>query len=462
MNLFKTNFKTIISWGLDYVNKGHQRSVKAKKNIIATFFIKGLSILTSLVLVPLTIHYVNPTQYGIWLTLSSIVAWFSFFDIGFGHGLRNKFAEAVAKGQYKLARIYVSTTYAVLSLIVVGLLLIFYLVNPLINWSAILNSPPEMAGELGLLAMIVFTFFCLQFVLNLINIIITAVQEPAKASLLNLLSSVLSLSAIYILTRTTSGSLIYLGICYGFAPVAVLLISSLWLYRKQYRKFAPSFFYVKFSYAKNLMNLGLVFFIIQIAYVIQYQTANIIIAQSFSHVDVTAYNIVYKYFGVLNMLAAIFFAPLWSASTEAYVKNDMAWIKNSIKKYNYFNIVLFGLGLIMLIFSKPVFDLWLGKGTVDIDFSLSLWGFIFFNLSIFGSKYVSFLNGISALRLQFWACLLSPVVFGLTALVLIKYYQLGVYSVFIAGVVADFNAFFLAPFQYFQIIYKKKKGIWIR
>ena len=38
--------------------------------------------------------------YG--LTLSSIIGWFAFFDIGFGNGLRNKFAEAIAKGDHQL------------------------------------------------------------------------------------------------------------------------------------------------------------------------------------------------------------------------------------------------------------------------------------------------------------------------------------------------------------------------
>ncbi len=52
-----------------FINKGHQRSVKAKKNIIASFFIKGLSIAISLIFVPLTINYIKPAQYGIWLTI---------------------------------------------------------------------------------------------------------------------------------------------------------------------------------------------------------------------------------------------------------------------------------------------------------------------------------------------------------------------------------------------------------
>src|ERR1022692_3976410 len=101
------------------INRGPSRSVKAKKNIFALLLIKGCSLTISLILAPLTIHYINPTQYGMWVTLSAIVAWFSLFDIGFGNGLRNRFTEAIAKGEDELARIYVSTTYAILALIIV-------------------------------------------------------------------------------------------------------------------------------------------------------------------------------------------------------------------------------------------------------------------------------------------------------------------------------------------------------
>ena len=87
----------------NFINRGHDRSVQAKKNIISTFLIKGVSIAISLILVPLLINYINASRYGIWLTLSSIVGWFSFFDIGLTHGLRNKFAEAKAKGDQESA-----------------------------------------------------------------------------------------------------------------------------------------------------------------------------------------------------------------------------------------------------------------------------------------------------------------------------------------------------------------------
>ena len=46
---------------------GSSRSIAIKKNIIASLFLKGISILVSLQVVPLTINYINPTRYGIWI-----------------------------------------------------------------------------------------------------------------------------------------------------------------------------------------------------------------------------------------------------------------------------------------------------------------------------------------------------------------------------------------------------------
>jgi len=446
----------------NFFTKGHERSIQAKKNIAATFVIKGFSILISLIFVPIVLNYVNPDGYGIWLTLSSIVGWFSFFDIGLTQGLRNKFAEAKARGDDNIAQIYVSTTYAILGIIFFSVWLIFIIVNNFLDWSSILKVSESMRSDVSILAIIVFTYFCIIFVLRIITTIFLADQKSAKSSLIDLLGQVASLIFIFILVKTTEGSIIKLGIALCVSPILVLVIANIVSYKGNYRKYRPVVSQVKFVYAKGLFNLGLIFFIIQFAGIIQFQTANIIIARNFGTGDVTAYNIAFKYFGILTMLNTIFLTPFWSASTEAFQKNDIQWIKNAIKKYNLLNLLLIGAGIIMLVFSDPVYKLWLGEGKVNIPFSLSLWAFIYFNVILFGSKYVSLLNGINALRIQFMASIISPFLYIAAALVLIRVAHAGVYALFIASVIANFNAIILAPLQYYKIITKNKKGIWIR
>ena len=453
---------TFIDFVKKLLNKGHERSVKAKKNILASLLIKGGSIAISLVLVPLTINYINPSRYGIWLTISSIVAWFSFFDIGLTQGLRNKFAEAKAKSEDDLAQIYVSTTFAILSIVFISIWLLFILINPILDWSKIINVSESYKTEISILAIIVFTYFCLTFILRVITTILTADQRPAMASLIDFLGQLFSLVLVGILVLTSKGSLIKLGLALCAAPLVVLVFASIILYQGDYRKYRPLLSKVKISHSKGLFNLGLVFFVIQIAAVIQFQTANLIIAQNFSTEDVTSYNIVYKYFGILNMLFIIFLTPFWSASTEAYMKSDIDWIRNGIKSYGKITILLILIGLFMLIFSETAYNLWLGEGKVIIPFALSLWGFVFFSATIYGAKYVYFLNSINALRIQFFASLLSPVLYIVVALGLIKFFTIGVHALFIASLVANFNAIILAPLQYHQVIVKGKKGLWIK
>jgi len=411
MKMIHTKYltKNIFLYISNFLSKGHPRSLAAKKNIIASFIIKGFSIAIGIVLVPLTINYINPSRYGIWLTLSSIVGWLSFFDIGFGNGLRNKFTEALAEKKDELARIYVSTTYAILSIIIGIVLFVFFFVNSFIDWSKILNSPPAMAGELSILAIIVFTFFCLRFIFQLLATVLTANQEPAKASLIELLGSFFSLGMIFILTKTTSGNLIYLGTVLSITPVLVLFLSSIWFYRNEYKKFAPSFKYIKFKFARNLMSLGLKFFIIQIAALVLFNTDNIIIIQLFGSKDVTIYNVSFKLFSIVMMCFSIISTPLWSAFTDAYAKNDIPWIRSTISTMEKIWLVLVAVTLILLMFSQMIFKLWIGN-KVQVPFLLSVAMSSYVIVYIWQTIHVFLLNGIGKIKLQLYLVIFSSLI----------------------------------------------------
>jgi O-antigen/teichoic acid export membrane protein len=456
MSYFKTR---IIEYLVNFFNTGHERSTRAKRNILYSFLIKGLSIAISLVLVPLTIHYVNPTRYGIWLTLSSIIGWFTFFDIGFGNGLRNKLAEAVSREEYELARIYVSTTYAILSIIIGFVLIIFLCINPLLNWSRILNSPSEMSGELSLLALVVFVFFCIQFVLQLLITIMTANQEPAKASFFSLLGSLGSLLIIFILTKTTGGNLVYLGTAFSVAPVIVLLITSIWYFKKEYKVFAPSFRYVKFGFARDLMGLGIKFFILQIAAIVIYQTSNIIIAQIFGPAQVTPYNIAYKYFSVITMIMGIILMPFWSAFTEAWTKKDIQWIKNAVKRLKIVWILLSITTVTMLIFSNFIYKLWVGKEIV-VPFSISAVMAVYVIIYGWNGIYINFLNGVGIIKLQLYSGIWGMILNIPMAVYLGN--TIGIIGVLLPTVILGAINMIWSTIQYNKIINFNARGLWAK
>lgn len=443
----------------NFFSKGHERSIKAKKNILGLLFIKGISIAISFLLVPLTINYVNPTQYGIWLTLSSIVGWFAYFDIGLGHGLRNKFAEALAKGHTKKARIFVSTTYFSLSAIIIVVLLLFLVINPFLNWANILNTDPAMASELSILALIVFVFFCIQFVFQLITIIMTANHEPAKGSLLQTLGSLISLIVIFILTKTANGNLVYLGFVLSASPVVVMGIATLFFFKTSYKAYRPSFKFFRRAYVKDLMSLGVQFFIINISVLIMLNTDNIVITQLLGPEKVTVFNVAYKLFTMISMIYLIIVTPLWSAYTDAYTQGDFDWIKSTLKVTKWVWLALSGLTVVVLFISPWFFKLWLGD-SVDVPFSLSIAmstyvvGYIWMNI------YTFLLNGMGKIRLQLYVSITAGIIYIPLVIVCGKVWEL-------EGITYLSTFFFVATGLFYRIQIRKvlnntAVGIWNR
>ena len=447
----------MIKFILSKINRSNERSTSAVKNILASFVIKGVSIMVSLLLVPMTINYANPTQYGIWLTLSSIIGWFSFFDIGFGNGLRNRFAEAKAIGDYTKAKEYVSTTYICIGVIFALVWALFFCVNFFLNWANILNAPAQMTKELSVVALIVMSFFCMQMVTKLINIVLIADQKPAKSALFDMFGQIFALIIIFILTKTTQGSLIYLALALGFCPILVTSISSFWFYNHEYKQYKPSFRLFKKGIVKDIVSLGSKFFILQIAFIVTYQTSNIIISQICGPQEVTVYNIAYKLFGIINMVFMIINTPFRSAYTEAYAVGDLFWIKNAIEKMKKTWTLLACAAIVLLVCSPLIYKIWIGN-TISIPFMLSLFSCIYFLLLARNGVYAHLMQGTGKVRLILYSDVICCIV-NIPVMILLGL-KFGVVGVVFANVLMALPTTIISPMQVKKIINQQAVGIW--
>jgi O-antigen/teichoic acid export membrane protein len=415
-----------------FLTKGHERSLKTKKNIIKSVLLKGGSVIISLMLIPLTINYINPTQYGVWLTLSSIITWAGLFDMGLGNGLRNKLAAMIALGDVSGARSYVSSTYALLFVISTMMFMVFYFVNPYIKWQDILNAHDSADVNLNQVVLLVFGFFCFQFIVQLINNVLTANQAPAKSAGLNLIGQVLSLIAIAFLMGHKQGTLTDVVIVIAGLPLLVLLVGSIWYYRGSYKLLAPGFSYISFKHAKELLGVGGGFFIIQISALVLYETDNIVITQLFGPKEVTTFNVAYKLFSIVLMFFVIVINPFWSAFTEAFTKNDFEWIKNAVTKINKLWMALSFCTVLLLVLSPWLYNLWLGK-TITVPVSISIAMCLYIITIIWQAMHVQFLNGIGKIKLQLYVGIAVSIINIPLAVFLGK--QMGVAGVTLSNVI---------------------------
>lgn len=438
----------------NFLFSGSIRSQKTKRNIVFSSFLKGSNIIIGLLIVPITIDYINPTQYGIWLTISTLMQWITFFDIGLGNGLRNRFAESIAIGKSDTARSYVSTTYSLLLIILLFVSLLSLIIIPKIDLSAIFNVSVKYNEELKWLVLGVFLIFIFRFFFEQIKIILIADQRISISSFLNFLGNLLALCIIFLLTKTSEGSILKLGIVMAISPLVIYLLANFYFFSKDYKIYRPNIKYVKLSFIKDLTKLSFGFFIIQIASIIIFSSANIIITQFYGPLEVTNYNLAYKYFSVLLMLNSIIIAPLWSAFTEAYHSKDFSWIMRTHNLYRKIWLIISVGALLMLLISKMAYRLWLGPD-IKINFFLSLTMCLFVILQTWGSLYVMFLNGIGKIKLQFIFSFISVAVFIFVSLFLAKTLMLGSYSIVIAMILSNFYGYAIAPIQYFKTMNHK-------
>lgn len=81
-----------------------------RNNILFSGILKIISLSTSLLIIPITINYLNNEIYGIWMTITSVLFWINTFDIGLGNGMRNYLTGAISRKDFNLGRRYISTT----------------------------------------------------------------------------------------------------------------------------------------------------------------------------------------------------------------------------------------------------------------------------------------------------------------------------------------------------------------
>lgn len=439
--------------------KGNTRSASVKRNIVGSLLIKGISIVIQLMIVPLTLGYVSSELYGVWLTLSSIVLWLNFFDIGFTLGLKNKLAEALALNDWNRGRVLVSTTYVMMLAIFVPLALVLFLLVPFVNWSSLLNVPDIYSNDIIRAIYILVACFCTQMIFNIVPTIISASQKVALSTVFPVIGNAMSMVVIYLLTCFAHPSLTLLAAAVSTMPIIVVGIASIILFSKTYKKLTPKLSLFDSREVKNLFGLGAKFFLIQIQVVVLYQTTNILISNVSSPIEVTSYNIAYKYMGIAMMVFSIVLQPLWPAFTDAFTKKDYVWMNNTYIRMTQLFLLSAVLIGIMVLISPWAYTIWIND-KADVPFIMTISVALYMIIHTWDSLQVQLINGIGAVKIQTYVTTIGLITHVPMSLVLGKTF--GAVGVVYSMTIINIIYATIFTIQMRKILNKKAIGIWLK
>ncbi|MEP2056155.1 MAG: MATE family efflux transporter [Maribacter litoralis] len=436
--------------------QGNSRTNLLVKNVFSSLVLRGLGTAINFLFVPLVINFVNAERYGIWLTLSSVLTWFTLLDIGFGNGLRNKFSEAVALNDIKEQRKLVHTTAAVLILISTIIFSLNIIFTDQIHWDEFLGVDVSYREELQQLVFLLISFFSLQFIFQIYNPIQYALQKPAMIARTILVGNALGLIGILYLREFSEPSLINLGAVVMGSNVLSIFCFTAYFFIFQRPDLIRKIEKPTMDTLGSIFSLGIKFFFLNIAYMVQFQTSNFLISKYFTPEKVTEFNIAFKLFSVASLVFGIILSPVWSSVTNAQVNNDYAWIRKLIKKLLLIWTVIAIGSIIVLMIAPTIYNLWIGD-VINIPFITSFGVLLIVLSNCFSEIFISVLNGMGKVNLQFYISIFVILFFVPIAYLLSVQLEYGIFGICMAIVITNVNGLLVAPYQVYMEMRKNKK-----
>ena len=438
--------------------RNNARTTLLRKNILASLLLKGWAGLVQLLLVPATLVCLGDYQNGLWMTIYSFLFWIESLDIGLGNGLRNRLSAHLAHGQTEQARACVSSTLGMLLIVIipVAILLVWGIqVFDVYGWLNIrADWVPDLRQVLTLTAVIVSGVFVLKFVGNIYQ----ALQLPAVTNALVVAGQTLTLLFILVLNGfpQAENRFWWVAVIYTVAQLVVYVVAFPITFRR-YPFLRPSLKYFRWQTVVDLFQMGIRFFVLQMAGIVLFTSSNALISRMFTPAMVTPYQVAYRYFSLAMMLFTIVAVPYWSATTDAFERGDLSWIRRSMKKMRWGLLGILLLLLLMTAVANPVYRLWVGSVEVPLSMTLLMAAYMF--IIIFSLSYSYFLNGMNALNLQL----------VLTVCAAVAYIPLawhwgrlwGIEGMLLALCVVNLPGALVNAIQYRLIMSGRAKGIWL-
>lgn len=421
-------------------NSGIARSGVYWRQVRGSTVFKAGAVLASFLALPYAIKFLGPESFGVWATMLTLISWVMLFDIGIGNSLKNKLTESFANGDNVSAASFISTAYVVIGVIATALFAVFFILSFYIPWHKVFNTSSIEPDKLHLSVILLIFFICINFWLSLVTQVFHGLQKSSVTVLGQLISNILALLFVFTLYHFFESNIVLMVVCYGAALLTSNFILSLWLFR-EYGALIPRIRHFSKNNVTGLMNLGMRFFVIQIAVLAIFMTDKILITQLLGPSFVMPYEVLFKLFSVFTILHSLILVPLWPAYSDAHSRKDFFWIKMQLKRQIMIAVVLFLGAAIMVVIGPYITSVWIDK-EFSVPFSTYLMFSVFIIVTVWNNIFAYYVNAINKTNVQLVTALIGAILnvplsiflvyylgFGLEGIILSTVLCLSIYSV---------------------------------
>lgn len=378
--------------------KSRRRYVLAGMSTIANIGSKGLSLVVLYVSVPLTISYLGPARFGVWMTLASLISFLGFLDFGIGSSLLNEVAHHSAREDGERLKQVIS--HGLLLLTFIGLVLgtVLYGSASYLPLQALFDSKANIDKlELRNASQALAVMIGLSLPLVGIQRVFSGLQRAFVYHILFGVGSLISLGLLVMLSRDHAPIAKLLLATFGVQLLATTPLLGVLAYHGLIGGFEETAFG---NDARALLQQGGLFFILAVGGAVAWDSDFIILSKTVGVAEVAVFAVAVRLFQLVELPLQMANQPLWSAYADAKACGSSRFLRVTLIRAFSATAVVGVMGATLLtLLRNPILRTWIHK-SVAIPLGLAVAMAIWTVVRASGNSFAMYLNGLRVVRPQ--------------------------------------------------------------
>lgn len=346
-------------------------------SITTNLLTQGLSLVLGLIALPIYIHSLGQSGYGVYSFLFVLIVYLNFLDLGLNGGVVRFISEAWVKKDITALNNIVSTTlklYGITSIL--GMLILYFLADYLV-YNYLKEIPIDLQDE----ALMFFKLGAFSFLLNLLLIFLSAIPTGIQKQYLSNSVRFSGEACRYlfgIILLLNGYGLIELIISNMIIQFASLFIIG-WLIKKEIPEIS---FVLPFNHAtfRKMLNYSIYLMVAAIMGVLALQINQLLIPFFISVSVLAIYATAYDTTGKLILIPKNIISPLFPLWTEMRVNGEVEKIKQLLfASQKLITVLILPLVFILSLEQHLIFSFWINEQfseQVSVVFQYVLFSFV--------------------------------------------------------------------------------------